>query len=123
MKTLPKTAFQKGCAPGPGRPKGARTRMQEFVIEMLDADFREHGHDVLRRVRAKWPQIYLSAIVSLLPRQSQTIESPLADLTDQEIETIEQMLAASRAKLVQQLEPENVAGNFPGASPETDSSK
>ena len=106
IRKPPKTAFQPGCAPGPGRPKGSRTRLQEFVIDMLDEDFREHGKDVLERVRQKHPQIYLSAIVSLLPRQQQKIESPLADLTDAEIEMLEQMLSAGRAKLVQQLEPE-----------------
>jgi hypothetical protein len=56
MGTLRKSnpaAFQKGCAPGPGRPKGSRKRLQEFVIEMLDAHFREHSKDVLACVRAR----------------------------------------------------------------------
>jgi hypothetical protein len=47
-------------------------RLQEFVIEMLDEDFRKHGHEVLERVRAKWPQVYLTAVINLMPKQTQT---------------------------------------------------
>jgi hypothetical protein len=102
---LPANAFQKGCAPGPGRPKGSRTRLQEFVIEMLDADFREHGKDVLERVRAKWPQVYLTAVINLLPKQTQTeTVSPLGHLTDAELDLLEQMLASERAKTVQAID-------------------
>ena len=98
-------SFKPGNPGGPGRPKGSRTRLQEFVIEMLDADFREHGQEVLDRVRAKWPQVYLSAIVSLLPKQQQVEKiSPLGELTDEELVMLEEMLAAGRAKLVPELE-------------------
>jgi hypothetical protein len=109
VSKLPKTAFKPGCAPGPGRPKGSRTRLQEFTLQLIDEDFREHGKEVLERVREKWPQIYLNCVVSLLPRQQQTIESPLADLSDEEIEMIEEMLAASRARLVKKIESHNGA--------------
>jgi len=109
VSKLPRTAFQKGCKAGPGRPKGSRTRLQEFVLELIDEDFREHGRAVLARVRQRWPQTYLNAVVGLLPRQQQKIESPLADLTDEEIAMIEQMLNASRAKLVRDLEELNGA--------------
>ena len=62
------------------------------------------GKAVLERVRERHPQIYLMGVLSLLPKQTQKIESPLADLSDEEIEMIEEMLAASRAKLVKKLE-------------------
>jgi hypothetical protein len=102
---LPANAFQKGCAPGPGRPKGSRTRLQEFVIEMLDEDFRKHGHEVLERVRARWPQVYLTAIINLMPRQTQTeTVSPLGHLTDAELDLLEQMLASERAETVQAID-------------------
>ncbi len=102
---LPANAFQKGCAPGPGRPKGSRTRLQEFVIEMLDKDFREHGKDVLERVRAKWPQVYLTAVINLMPKQTQTeTVSQLEHLTDAELDLLERMLASERAKTVQAID-------------------
>ena len=93
--------FVAGGAPGPGRPRGARSRLQEFTLQLIDEDFRLHGKDVLERVRAKWPQVYLTAVVGLLPKQTQTEHvSPFAELTDAEIEMLEQMLAESKAKLV-----------------------
>jgi hypothetical protein len=102
---LPANAFQKGCAPGPGRPKGSRTRLQEFVIEMLDEDFREHGHEVLERVRAKWPQVYLTAVINLMPKQTQTeTVSQLEHLTDAELDLLERMLASERAETVQAID-------------------
>jgi hypothetical protein len=104
-----KGQFAAGWRGGPGRPQGSRTRLQEFALQLIDEDFREHGKDVLERVRQKHPQIYLMGVLSLLPKQTQKIESPLADLTDEEIATIEEMLAASRAKLVRKLEQHNGA--------------
>jgi hypothetical protein len=109
--------FAAGWRGGPGRPKGSRTRLQEFVIEILDEDFREHGKDVLERVRAKWPQIYLTAVISLLPKQQQIEKlSPFSDISDQELQMIEEMLTASRAKLVRELEQHNGEPSFPLAS-------
>jgi hypothetical protein len=113
MGTLRKSnpaAFKPGCAPGPGRPRGSRSRLQEFTLQLIEDDFREHGADVLKRVRERWPQVYLTAVVGLLPRQQQTIESPFADLSDAEIEMLEEMLAAGKAKQINgkavALEPE-----------------
>jgi hypothetical protein len=131
VSKLPKTAFQKGCAPGPGRPKGSRSRLQEFVLQLIDEDFREHGKEVLARVRAKWPQIYLTAIVGLLPKQSQVEKlSPLGELSDEELELLEEYFASSRAKLVRKIERHNGAATdekeqagFPLASPDSVDSK
>jgi hypothetical protein len=54
------------------------------------------------------PQVYLSAIISLLPKQT-TVEKllPLGELSDDELVMIEEMLASSRARLVQQPERQN----------------
>jgi hypothetical protein len=75
------------------------------MLQMLDADWREHGAEVLERVRERWPQVYLTACISLLPKQ-QTIEklSPLDHLSDDELDLVEQVLKSNRAKLVQQIE-------------------
>jgi hypothetical protein len=108
-KQLAAHAFQVGNPGGPGRPRGARSRLQEFTLQLIDEDFREHGREVLERVRQKHPQIYLMAVVGLLPKQQQKLESPLADFTDQEIAMLEEMLTASRAKLVPELEQNGAA--------------
>ena len=105
--------FQPGN-PGGGRPKGARSRLQEFTLQLIDEDFRLHGKEVLERVRQKWPQVYLTAVVGLLPRQQQTeTVSQLGHLTDAEIETLERMLAEQKAKMIEQIEPALVPADEP----------
>jgi hypothetical protein len=95
--------FKKGQPGGPGRPRGARSRLQEFVLAMLEADFKQHGQQVIEEVRKRKPEIYLTAVVNLLPRQKQEIASPFADITDAELEELMEHLKALRAKTVRRL--------------------
>jgi hypothetical protein len=82
-------------------------------LQLIEEDFRKHGQTVLQRVREKHPQIYLMGILGLLPKQQQKIESPLADLSDEEIAMVEEYLAASRARLVKKIERHNGTQSFP----------
>ena len=107
IRKPPKTAFQPGCKPGPGRPKGQRNRLTEIALQALGDDFAEHGKAVIEQVRRERPHHYLSIVASLLPRQLQVERSsPFSDISDEELQQIEELLTASRAKLVQQLESE-----------------
>jgi hypothetical protein len=57
-----------------------------------------HGLEVIQRVRERYPQVYRSAIVSLLPKQQQIEKlSPFADLTDEEPRLVDELLTATRA--------------------------
>jgi len=97
-------AWQKGQSGNPaGRPRGARSKLTELALVKLLQDFETHGEDVIRQVREKLPQNYLAAVVSLMPKQQEKIESPFSDLTDDELEQLEHWLAASRAKQVEAL--------------------
>ena len=94
--------FAKGWSGGPGRPAGQRNRLTETVTTFLSEDFERHGRDVIEAVRTKHPQIYLSACVSLLPKQQQVEKvSPLGHLTDEEIAMLEEMLSSAKAKLIE----------------------
>jgi hypothetical protein len=94
-------------SPNPaGRPKGSRAKLQELAVSLLHADFAVHGEKVIARVRERKPEVYLASVVSLLPKQAQKVESPFIDLTDAELEQLEQMLTAIRAKTVTQLDLE-----------------
>ena len=109
----PKTAFKPGHpGGGPGRPPGVRNKLTETVTAVLSEDFELHGREAIERVREKYPQVYLSAVVSLLPKQQQVEKlSQLGHLSDEELALVEEMLAASRAKLVRELERHNGAVN------------
>jgi hypothetical protein len=110
LQKLPRTAFQKGCAAGPGRPPGARNKLTEVALAALGDDFAEHGAAVIEEVRKTKPHVYLQVVASLLPRQVQMEKlSPLGELTDAELELLEEHLAATRAKLVREIEQHNGA--------------
>jgi len=100
----PRTAFKPGNPGGPGRPRGARSKLNELAIALLHKDFAEHGEEVIRRVRERKPEVYLASVVSLLPKQQEKIESPLIDITDEELEQLEQHLREVRAKTIKRLE-------------------
>src|SRR5580765_4283039 len=106
----PRTEFlapkwQPGKSGNPaGRPRGARSKLTEAVIAKLLASFEAHGDDAIERVRVHQPAAYLAACVSLLPKQQEKIESPFADLTDDELTLLEAFLRSTRAKTVTTIE-------------------
>jgi hypothetical protein len=65
----PKGRFVKGGKPGPGRSRGARSRLGEQFLEALAADFSIHGEGVIEKVRSKDPSTYLKLIGNVLPRE------------------------------------------------------
>jgi lipoate synthase len=93
-------SFEPGNPGGPGRPIGARSKLTELATEMLREDFEKHGADVIRRVRERKPEVYLASVVSLLPKQAEKIQSPLVDISDDELEQLEQRLREVRAKTI-----------------------
>jgi hypothetical protein len=97
--------FKPGNPGGPGRPVGARSKLNELAVALLHEDFAKHGADVIRRVRERKPEVYLASVVSLLPKQSQIEKrTPFDDLTDAELDQLEEYIAGMRAKTVAQLE-------------------
>jgi hypothetical protein len=57
-----------GGKPGPGRPKGARSRLSERFLDDLAGTWHEHGADVLQRLAQEKPAALLQAMVMLLPK-------------------------------------------------------
>jgi len=101
----PRTAFKPGNPGGPGRPIGSRTKLNELALALLHEDFVKHGAEVIKRVRERRPEVYLASVVSLLPKQSQIEKrSPFDDLTDAELDQLEEYIAGMRAKTIAQLE-------------------
>jgi hypothetical protein len=98
-------SFKPGNPGGPGRPVGARTKLTELAVALLHEDFATHGAEVIKRVRERKPELYLASVVSLLPKQSQIEKrSPFDDVSDEELELLEEHLAAVRAKMIKRLE-------------------
>lgn len=102
-------AWKPGQSGNPsGRPKGARSKLSELTLQKLLADFEVHGDDAIDEVRTKNPAAYLAAIVNLLPRQQEKIESPFSDLTEEELDLLERFLRSTRARTVNTIDAEPI---------------
>jgi hypothetical protein len=57
------------------------------LVQLLAADYNEHGRDVIEQVRQNYPVQYLRLIVSVLPKRRETrpAEPPAEKLTNEEI--------------------------------------
>ena len=96
--------FRPGQPGGPGRPPSSRNKLTELAIRTLTADFEEHGAEAIQRVREKHPQVYLTAVVSLLPKHHVAEKiSPFAEMSDAELEQLEQLLTDMRERDAAQL--------------------
>ena len=61
--------FRPGQSGNPtGRPKGARSRLTDGFLEVLAADFAEHGAAIIRQCREDKPEVYLAIVAKLVPR-------------------------------------------------------
>lgn len=109
-KQLADYAFKPGHRGGPGRPPGMRNRLTEIAFQMLGDDFAKHGAEAIAKVRRERTHVYLQVVASLMPRQVQIEKNaPFEDITDEELQLLEDYLAAARAKLVKQIETEKQA--------------
>lgn len=79
------TLFKPGVSGNPaGRPKGARSRLQESFLTALAEDFTEHGVAAIQAMRQDKPGDYIKTVASLMPKQLE-LDRPLQDLTDDDL--------------------------------------
>lgn len=69
---------------GGGRKKGSRAKLGEAFITDLQADWQEHGQEVIATVRAERPQDYLKVVASILPKEH-VVHRPTDEMTDDEL--------------------------------------
>jgi hypothetical protein len=50
---------------GPGRPVGSRNRLSENFLADLQADWEQHGNEILSIMREKHPEMYFRSMVKL----------------------------------------------------------
>jgi len=61
--------FKVGNPGGPGRPKGSKNKLSEYVLRELSEHFEEHGRLAIERLFENSPGEYLRVVASLIPKE------------------------------------------------------
>jgi hypothetical protein len=92
----------------PGRPAGARNRLNTQFLNDLLTEWNAHGRAAIETVRKRDPATFVKIVASTLPREF-SIEHATSDLSfeerDQLIEQLKQHLLAVRAENAQPVLP------------------
>ncbi|CAM2193242.1 protein of unknown function [Paraburkholderia kururiensis] len=93
--------FLPGFVHSPGRPKGSRNKLGEDFLSKLQADFQQHGAEVIQKVREEKPDVYLKVVASILPQQVEVRVDPLEEMSDAELDRYIRQLVGAVARLGQ----------------------
>ena len=94
----------------PGRPKGARNRLQSSFLYALADDFEKHGADAIKICRIEEPARYVQIVASLMPRELEIEhQTATSDLDDQQLDNLitqirQQLLTKSETKPMKMIE-------------------
>lgn len=81
-KQKPAHLFKPGQSGNPaGRPKGARGKLGEDFVKALQKDFAEHGVEAVQKVRETKPEVYLSVIAKIVPKELNVNVNVLQEFT------------------------------------------
>jgi hypothetical protein len=73
----------------PGRPKGARNRLQSGFLYALAEDFEKHGADAIKICRIEEPARYVQIVASLMPRELEIEhQTATSDLDDEQLDNL-----------------------------------
>ena len=99
------SCVQVGCAPGPGRPLGARSKLSELALKALRDDWPQRD----RTGAGNQAALFVDCRELVAASAAGRALLPLADFTDDEFTMIEQTLRAGRARDVSEVSGTAVA--------------
>lgn len=79
-----------------GRQSGSQRELGEAFVAALHADFQQHGIAALEKVRESKPDVYLRALIALMPSKPENKDGMFDDLCDEELAAL---IHAARAAL------------------------
>jgi len=78
----------------------------------MASDFEQYGVSAIKRVRSRYPAIYLKICTMMLPKEIQVKEDAISRLSDEQLDEylscVRDLVAAKRAELQQRGEPIDV---------------
>src|SRR3954468_6440158 len=81
--------WQPGQSGNPnGRPRQARDRLTQDVINGLAADFGRNGQKAIAKLREQDVASYLRVCVALIPKEVHLAAGPLDELSDEELSAL-----------------------------------
>ena len=83
-KRGPGVPFAKGKPPGPGRPRGSRSRLSEAFLDAIYLDFAAHGAAAITAAREGDPLGYVKMVAGLLPTKID-VANVTCEMTDEEL--------------------------------------
>ena len=91
--------YLKGMPPGPGRPLGSRNKLREDFFTDMHAAWLESGREVINRLIAERPEVFLLAMLKITQVHRVEFDRPDPPLSEQEaLQRLEQSSGQRRAK-------------------------
>src|SRR5262252_7186033 len=87
-----KSAKRAGRGPalgrGPARSVVTRSRFANSFVRAMASDFEQYGVSAIKRVRSRYPAIYLKICTMMLPKEIQVKEDAISRLSDEQLDEI-----------------------------------
>jgi hypothetical protein len=101
---MPFKPYQPGWEGGPGRPRGSRNRLARKFLDDLAKDWEQHGAGVITIVRCEDPARYMAIVAATLPKEF-IVENVEAEMEDDQIDTLLEVLTLRQRALQQKAPP------------------
>src|SRR5262249_14236506 len=98
---------------GPARSVVTRSRFANSFVRAMASDFEQYGLSAIKRVRSRYPAIYLKICAMMLPKEIQRVnEDAISRLSDEQLDEylqiVRDLAEAKRAELRARGEPIDV---------------
>ena len=87
--------FEPGTAPRSGRVAGSRNKLNAQFLDDLREAWEKHGKKALRITAIEQPAQLAKIVASLIPREIELTDTRLSELTDEQIDTLTEILRRS----------------------------
>jgi Family of unknown function (DUF5681) len=93
--------FKPGQSGNPaGRPRGSRNRLSEKFFDDMYEVWQEGGRDALRRTMQDRPEVFITVVARIIPKELLVRNDPLEEISHGEIADLIDQIRAAKAQLI-----------------------